>query len=113
VAVLTFREPDAAYRYRRAYLVDVVAPLADARALAVTVQAAVDAAASQGADAIFCLHIGKPLTDALSARGFAMRKPERFLLVDPGPLEGQALELALSPDTWFVTQGDSDIDRPW
>jgi hypothetical protein len=42
-----------------------------------------------------------------------MRSPERYLLVDPGALEGATLEHALSADSWFVTQGDSDIDRPW
>jgi hypothetical protein len=38
--------------------------------------------------------------------------PERFLLVDPGPLAGEALDRVLSPRSWYVTQGDSDIDRP-
>ena len=26
---------------------------------------------------------------------------------------GDALDTVLSPDAWFVTHGDSDIDRPW
>jgi malonyl CoA-acyl carrier protein transacylase len=113
VAIVMFREPDEDYRYRRAFLVDVVAPLTDAAALTQVVQAAVDAAAARGADAMVCLHIGRALTRALGDCGFVMRQPERFLLVDPAPLSGRALEHVLSPDAWFVTQGDSDIDRPW
>ena len=52
------------------------------------------------------------LTRALRATAFHMRAPERFLLVGPCPLAGGARERVLSADNWFVTHGDSDIDRP-
>jgi hypothetical protein len=42
-----------------------------------------------------------------------MRKPERFLLVDADGLRAEAKAVVLDPGAWFVTQGDSDIDRPW
>jgi hypothetical protein len=59
------------------------------------------------------LHINAFLTRALRDCGFILRRPERFLLVDPGPLTGAALASVLSGESWYVTQGDSDIDRPW
>jgi hypothetical protein len=112
VAIWMFREADAHYRYRRAHLVDLVAPFADAAALQHLVVGACRAAAEHGADALLCLHIDARLTRALRAAGFHLRSPERFLLVDPGPLAGEALDRVLSPRSWYVTQGDSDIDRP-
>src|SRR5688572_32282386 len=50
-------------------------------------------------------------SDALRDCGFHLRKPERFLLVNPGTLSGAARDGVLSAASWFVTQGDSDIDR--
>jgi hypothetical protein len=113
VAVLMFREPDDIYRYRRAFLVDLVVPLTEQHRLAQLIEAAAGAAAAGQADALLCLHVGRPLTQALRAHGFIVRAPERYLLVDPGGLDETALTQALSADSWFVTQGDSDIDRPW
>jgi FkbH-like protein len=113
VAVLMFREPDHVYRYRRAFLVDLVAPLADEHRLSQLIRAASAAAASRHADALLCLHIGRRFTQALRAHGFSMRAPERYLLVDPGGLDRDAAAQVLSADNWFVTHGDSDIDRPW
>ena len=113
IAVLSFREPDDVYQYRRAFLVDLVAPLGDESRLAQLLEAASAAAAERGADALTCLHIGAPLTKALRQHGFRLREPERYLLVDPGDLEPRTLDTVLSADSWFVTHGDSDIDRPW
>ena len=113
VAVWMLREPDGAYRYRRAYLVDLVAPLADEALVSQVVRAACAVPTDRGADSLLCMHIGLHLTRALRECGFTLRQPERFLLVDPGPLAGVALEHVLSADNWYVTQGDSDIERPW
>jgi hypothetical protein len=70
-------------------------------------------AAEHGPDALLCLHINARLTAALRACGFRLRRPERYLLADPGPLHDEPLATLLSEANWFVTQGDSDIDRPW
>jgi hypothetical protein len=113
VCVLMFREPDEAYRYRRSFLVDLVAPLTDERLMSELLQTACAAAAERGADSLLCLHVGQALTSVLRTYGFALRTPQRYLLVDPGPLTGPVLERVLSARSWFVTQGDSDIDRPW
>ncbi len=111
-AVLMIREPDAAYAYRRAFLVDLVAPMTREGVLDALLQGVSDTAARHEADALLCLHIGEPLTRALKRNGFHQRKPTRFLLVDAGGLSQDQRDRVLDADSWFVTQGDSDIDRP-
>src|SRR5207245_1596924 len=59
VVVLMFRDGDESYQYRRAFLVDLVAPLSDSRLLRKLVQAASRAAAEREADALLCLHVGR------------------------------------------------------
>jgi len=113
VAVMALREPDAVYRYRRALLVDIVAPQSGDALLQQIVQAAADVADARGADVLRCLHIGSALTRALKAVGFTMRTPERHLLVDAASLPAPTRDLVIDASNWFVTQGDSDIDRPW
>jgi len=113
VVIWMLRDADDVYRYRRAFLVDVVAPLSDTMALQQIVKAACGAAADRGVDALVCHHVNKRLTQALGATGFHLRRPERFFLVDPGSLSGSLLDSVLAADNWLVTQGDSDIDRPW
>jgi acyl carrier protein len=112
VAIWTFRDADQHYRYRRAFLVDLVAPMGQHAVVTQIIQAACGALSHKHVDAALCHHIDRRLTEALRAAGFQMRTPERFLLVDPGSLSGADRERVLSADNWFVTQGDSDIDRP-
>jgi acyl carrier protein len=113
IAVWMLREPDDTYRYSRGFLVELVAPLNDAAQLRRVIRAASSVPIELGAHALVCLHINASLTRALRDCGFILRQPERFLLVDPGPLTGAALACVLSGESWYVTQGDSDIDRPW
>ena len=105
-AVLMFRAADRHYHYRRAFLVNIVAPLGDAALLQQLVRAVAGAAEQQGADALICMHISAPLTDALRTCGFLLREPSRFLVVSPGDVEGPALAQLVSAGSWFVTQGD-------
>jgi hypothetical protein len=112
-AIWMLREPDDHYKYRRAFLVDLIAPLGDTARLPAVIKAACAAAAALDADALLCHHVDGRLTRALRSCGFMLRTPERFLLVDPGPMTGDARAQLLSADSWYVTQGDSDIDRPW
>jgi hypothetical protein len=113
IVVLMFREPNQTYRYRRAFIVDLVAPFSNASFMAEVLAAIVAAAAERGADALVCLHVGSKLTSSLQDAGFRMREPSRYLLVRPGPLADGARARLLDPDGWYVTHGDSDIDRPW
>lgn len=113
VVVLMFRDPDTAYRYRRAFIVDLVAPLGNDLLMTNLLSSAVRAASDRGADALLCLHINRKLTGALQREGFRMRAPTRYLLVRTAGLDDRLGDHLLDPDTWFVTHGDSDIDRPW
>jgi hypothetical protein len=113
IVVWSIREPDRAYRYRRAFLVDVVTALSDGPQLQSVITAACGAVTEHGPDALLCHHIDHRLTYALRRCGFHVRPPERFLLVDSGSLAGASLDRLLSQGSWFVTHGDSDIDRPW
>jgi epothilone polyketide synthase D len=113
VAVWALREADAHYRYRRALLVDLVAPLSNDRLLDAVLRAACATAYRRCADALVCLHIDARLTRALRRCGFRLRQPERYLLVDAASLPPALCERATSAASWFVMQGDSDIDRPW
>jgi acyl carrier protein len=112
VVVLSLREPDAAYGYKRAFLVDIVGPLRDETLLQRLIAVAADAAEKRGADSLVCMHTHAALTHALKANGFHLRKPTRYLLVDVEGLSAPELELVLAPGNWHLTQGDSDIDRP-
>ena len=113
VAVWMVRPPDGVYRYSRAFLVDLVAPLHDEALLQQVVKAACRAIEGEGVDALLCHHISPELTRALRGAGFHLRQPERFLLVDIEGLPADLLDIVLSPAGWLVTHGDSDIDRPW
>jgi hypothetical protein len=113
VAILVFRESTRHYPYRRAFLVDFVAPLSDGRSLSRVIQAASRVAFERGADSLVCLHTSPLVTRALRREGFLIRPPERFLLVHPGGLGESDRQLVLAADNWLLTQGDSDIDRPW
>lgn len=113
VVVLMFRGADAHYRYDRAFLVDLVAPLSGGQLLADLVAVARERAMQGGADALVCHHTDRRLGRALRQAGFLSRAPERFLLVRPGELDGDASRLLVDADAWVATHGDSDIDRPW
>jgi hypothetical protein len=112
VAVITMREADEHYRYRRAFLVDLVVVPSDADLVASALEAVCDVAMEAGADAITCLHVGDWLGRALRQCGFMIRTPERYLLVLPGNLSDGEQRRVLDGASWYVTQGDSDIDRP-
>jgi hypothetical protein len=113
IVVLMFRDPDSAYRYRRGFIVDLVAPLSDDELMADLLMTAARAAAERGADALVCLHINGRLGNCLQRAGFRMRQPTRYLLVRPETVDDRLRRQLLDPDGWFVTHGDSDIDRPW
>lgn len=112
VAVLALRPPEGPYRYCRALLVDLVSPLDDPAVTAALVRSACRIAAERGADAVNCLHTDRRLTGVLKRCGFLLRRPSRFLLVLADDATAPLLPAMTAPDAWFVTQGDSDIDRP-
>lgn len=113
VVVLSIAEPQGEYRYRRGFLVEILAPLSDRQILQAALEAVRGHAVQHGCDAIVCHHIDKRLTTALSSAGYLRREPTRFLLVRPGSSTPDIRDRVLDGNNWFVTMGDSDIDRPW
>ena len=113
VAVLLIREPDTVYSYRRAFLADLVMPLSQPRLVRSLLEAAIRAARDLGADSLICLHANAVLTRALQQLGFVIRNPERHLMIHVNsPLPEEALSQLRDGNNWFLTQADSDIDRP-
>jgi FkbH-like protein len=112
VVVLMFRKRDDVYPYDRAFIVDLIAPFSDKAVVNQLIGVAIDTASEHGAATLTCLHIGSALTRALRRNGFMIRDPQRFLLVYPGSLSGDARDVVLDGRSWYVTHGDSDIDRP-
>jgi hypothetical protein len=112
LAILSIREPDGAYPYRRALLVDVIASLRDRALLRRVVDAATAAAAALGADSLTCMHTHPLLMQALKEAGFYLRPPTRYLLVDAGRIPAEEAALLTAGGHWHLTQSDADIDRP-
>jgi hypothetical protein len=111
--VCAILEPEGPYTYRRGLIVDLVASLDDDEVLDGLLTATVAALAQRGADAVVCLHLAPRLTAALKRVGFHLREPGRHLLVLPGGEPAERRTLLADAGGWLVTQGDSDIDRPW
>ena len=113
VAVLVLREPSPSYVYRRAFLTDLVVPLEQPEVTRFLLGAVIEASIRLGADAVECLHSHATLTGHLRSVGFRLREPGRFLMVHlPEDCDSDVRSRLLAADQWFVTQADSDIDRP-
>lgn len=113
VAVLSLSEPNSVYRYRRAYLVDLVAPLSDRTAVAAAFEAARHAALERDVDLLAFDVINRRLQRMAKRYGFLEREPTRFLLISPEGLAETTQRVVLGAENWYITRGDSDIDRPW
>jgi hypothetical protein len=112
VVVFTLLAPDAVYPYSRALVVDYVAPLHEHDTPLVVLEALRSAAREHGAALVVFDVMGASLRARLTQYGYLRREPTRFLLVSTGAGPGDVEEELLSPSAWFVTRGDSDIDRP-
>lgn len=107
--VLSLYEPEKAYQYRRANIIEMVSAT-DTATLNTAIAIAVAHAKSRGADAVFMHVINSKIQQALDNFGFLRREPKRYLMV---ALDSQCDERLLrDPGRWLITQGDSDIDRP-
>ena len=113
IAVLSFAEASRAYRYRRAFVVDLVLRPSDRETVWHTLNAVRSRARAKGADAIV-MHLTSPaLSSQLQHFGFLKREPSRVLLVTTNGLPKELVQTVCSVDNWYLTMGDSDIDRPW
>jgi hypothetical protein len=112
-AVLGFDEPGEIFRYRRAFLVDLIVPPSDTELVRGVLDGVRDYCQSLDVDALLFHVINDPLEKLVRAYGFLPRRATRYLLVNPHRTPAAARELLLDPKSWLITMGDSDIDRPW
>jgi len=113
VVVFQVLPADDTYRYTRAMVVEFLADPADAEAMHVTLDGLRAAAREHGAALVVFDVIGDAQASALTRHGYLRRDPTRFLLVATGGAPPDVADALLSPAAWYVTHGDSDIDRPW
>jgi hypothetical protein len=113
IAVVSVVEPGAVYPYRRGFLVDMVVPLSDREVVWALLDAVRQACQQRHVDLLTCYLISRQLQPAVTAFGFFPQKPCRFLLVATGGVCAAVHRAVVSPEQWFITFGDSDIDRPW
>jgi hypothetical protein len=113
VVVLSISEPDHTYRYRRAWLTEIVVPPANNDLIWATLETVRKTCMSRNVDLIVFDVISEPLVHQAIAFGFMRRKPSRTLLIATVEPPTESGELALDGRNWLVTRGDSDIDRPW
>jgi hypothetical protein len=108
--VLSLAEPDKAYKYRRMFIVDMLVPT-NAADLNETLRHVVAHGRSCDVDAIVMHVINPNIEQALERFGFMRRTATRHLVVALDHTVDE--QILLDPQKWLVTQGDSDIDRPW
>ncbi|MBM4000071.1 MAG: hypothetical protein FJ297_11135 [Planctomycetes bacterium] len=113
LAVMSISDPDSVYSYRRAFIVDLVVPLGDRAILVGVFKAIARECRVRDVDAIV-LQVSHPAVErAAPVCGYLRRPPTRHLLVRPQHPDPGVAANVMNGDGWFLTMGDSDIDRPW
>jgi len=115
VAILSISEPGSnpVYRYRRAFIVDLVVSPSDPKVVHGVLEAVRQNCLALGADSIIFHLTHEKLEAAVKTYGFLQREPTRFFWVCPEQLSTEMRRAVLTPKNWLITMGDSDIDRPW
>ncbi len=113
VVVLAIDAPGDIYRYRRAFVVDLVVESSNTPLVVGVLDQIRASCVSAGVDAIVFHLINPALERTVAAYGFVRREPTRHLLVDAQRATPDVRRRVLSPSGWLITMGDSDIDRPW
>ncbi|MFM8289654.1 MAG: hypothetical protein ACKOGA_23440, partial [Planctomycetaceae bacterium] len=113
VAVLVLRPPSPPDKFTRAHLLDLVVPLGSPDLVRMLLQGVIDKASQMGAGLLDCHHHDERLSIQLKKLGFRTRSPQRFFWVHlPDDCDSNLRRAWLEPRNWFLSEGDSDIDRP-
>lgn len=113
IAVLKIMEATKVYRYRRAFIVElIVSPTEADLVMAVLESIRREALALQADSLVFHL-INKRLEQHVKRFGFIQREATRYLMACIDSLPAETRQKLLAIDNWLITMGDSDIDRPW
>jgi hypothetical protein len=94
---------------RAGFIVDMLAPSHELPAL---VALAVERLRGEKVVAVYCLFNAPGAQHALKACGFLRRDSGFAMMVFAGQLEGEVAKALTDPSQWFITAGDSDLDRP-
>ncbi len=113
LAIVMIKEPTEAYPYRRAFLVDLIVKPSDSEAVWAILEAVRTYSIQENVDAIIFYLSCPALHEQLLSFGFRSKEPTRFLLVSTDGLNETIAELLSTMDNWYLTMGDSDLDRPW
>jgi hypothetical protein len=113
IAVVLIVEPASVYPYRRGFLVDMVVPISDREVVWAMLDSVRRVCQQRAVASLTCYLISHQLRQAMTSFGFFPKKPTRFLLVATEGVSAAISRVVLSPAQWFITLGDSDIDRPW
>jgi hypothetical protein len=113
VAIVLVREPEQGYHYRRGFIVDLVVKTSDPEIVWATFDEVRKVCKRRHADMLIFSVINKTLGKLALHYGFLPREPKRFFLVSAGSLSSEDAQMVSAANNWFVTMGDSDIDRPW
>ena len=110
-AVLTFRESDDTYRYRRALLLDVIVPTSDRASIWAILDAVAQKSLDKDVDAIQTHVSSTELVRELLSFGYIRRSGRRHLLVYlSGNVDEKTAAAIMTSDRWWLTMADSDMD---
>jgi hypothetical protein len=113
IVVLDILQPSHERAYRRGALVDLVVRPSDRDAVWAVLDVARKALQTRGADLMAFDLASAALSGAVRSFGFLRDEPNRVFLIATGDSSPDVRTLVTSPDSWLLTRGDSDIDRPW
>lgn len=94
--------------YQEGLIVDLIARPSDTDAVRALILTASDYLKNGGCSIIRCYSSSKDIQKLLSACGFIRRKSYLRLLININTVE---YEVAANFNNWYITAGDSDIDR--
>ena len=112
LAVLKCLPADESYEYRRVQVIEFLTCPDDPKLITDLLLAMTQEAIKLGGDAIVFMRIAEWLDKPLVKNGFRAREATRYLLVSRKNVDSRIQETVMDADSWLVTQGDSDIDRP-
>lgn len=111
-AVVKIQEPSNTYAYRRATVIDLLAPFSEEAIVFAMLDEIRNRALGQGASAIQFHLSHTTLERAVRRYGFFNRGiSEQFRISIDEPETGDR-EMLLNGKNWLITMGDSDFDRP-
>jgi GNAT superfamily N-acetyltransferase len=113
LAILMVRPADDSYAYARGFIVDLVVAPSRAAVVRAVLAASCSVLEAHGADLVEVDLIARALAPRLKEIGFTARPPERVLLVSTAGASAGVAGALRDRRSWFITLGDSDVDRPW